>query len=77
MNTISIPGIMEIDTERGVIYFHSSEKGHSALRICGLPTPIPDPSEYGEMLDITVTPPGKQSGIEMSQPASFVSFSWR
>jgi len=43
---------LEIDQERGVIYVHSP-KGHTALRICGCPTPIPNPSEYGAGLDIT------------------------
>ena len=41
METIKIEGQLEIDTERGVIYFHSNETGWSKLRICGLPTPIP------------------------------------
>ena len=49
---IHIKGELEIDQERGVVYFHS-EKGHSALRICQLPTPVPDPSEYGIQLDIS------------------------
>lgn len=33
---------LEIDAERGVIYVHSVETGQTLLRICQLPTPIPD-----------------------------------
>ena len=33
---IQIEGQLEIDTNRGVIYFHSNETGSSVLRICGL-----------------------------------------
>ncbi|KKQ07935.1 MAG: hypothetical protein US20_C0026G0003 [Candidatus Pacebacteria bacterium GW2011_GWF1_36_5] len=51
--TIQIDGVLEIDQERGVIYFHSIQTGHSPLRICSLPTPIPNPSEYSKALDIT------------------------
>jgi hypothetical protein len=51
--TIQINGILEIDQERGVIYFHSSATGHTPLRICNLPKSIPNPTEYGKMLDIT------------------------
>jgi hypothetical protein len=52
-DTIQIAGILEIDQKRGVIYFHSETTGHTPLRICSLPKPIPDPSEYGKVLDIT------------------------
>lgn len=38
----SIQGVLEIDHERGVIYFHAGEG--SPLRICHLPTPIPTPT---------------------------------
>lgn len=51
--TIQIKGVLEIDQERGVIYFHANETGHTALRICRLPVPIPDPSNFGEGIDIT------------------------
>jgi len=34
--TISVPGHLEIDTHRGVIYFHAA-MGHTVLRICRLP----------------------------------------
>lgn len=33
---IRIKGELEIDTDRGVIYFHSSETGWTVLRICKL-----------------------------------------
>lgn len=48
-----LDGTLEIDHERGVIYFHSNE-GWTALRICRLPKPIPTfPTRVGVMLDIT------------------------
>ena len=43
-----LKGEIEIDHKRGVIYFHSVDKG-TILRICNLPKPIPQ----DEMLDIT------------------------
>ena len=49
--TIHLEGILQIDTTRGVIYFHTNE-GLTALRICSLPTPIPEIMP-GSMLDIT------------------------
>lgn len=52
-NTKSYHAIMEIDSERGVIYIHSAVKGHTLLRICQLPSPIPDPGAYGQGIDIT------------------------
>lgn len=48
----TIKGVLEIDQNRGVIYFHSDKTGHSPLRICQLPRPIPNPSAYGTCLDI-------------------------
>lgn len=48
---ILIEGQLEIDTERGVMYFHSNE-GYTALRISGLPRPIPKPGKLTRMLDI-------------------------
>lgn len=59
--TIRIDGELEIDQERGVIYFHSAMTGTTVLRICQLPKPIPDPrwiirngaiQQTGRMLDI-------------------------
>ena len=46
--TEKIEGQLEIDSERGFIYFHSNKTGGTILRICNLPTPIPD-----QWLDIT------------------------
>ena len=43
----TIEGQLEIDSARGVIYFHSKKTGHTVLRIGNLPTPIPS-----TMLDI-------------------------
>jgi hypothetical protein len=47
-----IKGILEIDAERGVIYFHSNT-GRTVLRICQLPKPIPVRKGVEELLDIT------------------------
>ena len=51
-------GQLEIDHDRGVIYFHLSDEGEvckrgtvTALHICSLPTPIPEIKQ--RMLDIT------------------------
>lgn len=49
--TIRIKGELEIDQERGVIYFHQ-DSGITALRICSLPTPIPNP-KYNKRLKAT------------------------
>lgn len=46
--TQSFKGELEIDYDRGVIYFHA-ETGITFLRICNLPTPIP----HGKQLDVT------------------------
>jgi hypothetical protein len=55
MNRTVIHGQLEIDHERGVIYFNSYE-GCCILRVCNLPRPIPqvgtDPVPE-RMLDIT------------------------
>lgn len=50
--TVKIKGELEVDTERGVIYFHSNETGTTVLRISALPTPIPDPRENAASMDI-------------------------
>ena len=47
---IKFDGQLEIDTDRGVIYFHDGWKGRTVLRICRLPAPIPTPIEF---IDIT------------------------
>lgn len=52
---MKIQGELQIDEERGVIYFTPTEgpkAGATLLRICRLPTPIAVTPEY-EMLDIT------------------------
>jgi hypothetical protein len=49
--TVTIEGQLEIDSDRGVIYFHDN-KGFTVLRICSLPKPIPFPVP-GELLDVT------------------------
>ncbi len=52
-----ISGVLEVDHERGVIYFHINPNivnqygVVTALRICSLPKPIPKIKE--RMLDIT------------------------
>ena len=46
-------GELEIDEDRGVIYFHHNETGRSLLRICRLPSPIPNPTKGSGMLDIS------------------------
>jgi hypothetical protein len=47
-----IDGQLEIDAERGVIYFHSAETGQTVLRISRLPHPVPIAGE-STLLDIT------------------------
>jgi hypothetical protein len=46
---ISYHGILEIDTDRGVIYFHDDKTGSTKLRICGLE----DLRNDGDLIDIT------------------------
>ena len=52
-----IPGILEVDRDRGVIYFHrTDERGApTLLRICRLPNPIPLDSEF---IDVAADPAG-------------------
>ncbi len=49
--TICFDGQLEVDTVRGVIYFHSSHTGTTLLRICGLNL-SPFPPVLG-MIDVT------------------------
>lgn len=58
--TIKIKGELEIDQERGVIYFHCGKRGierfnqPTVLRICRLPVPIPKPDAgFAGLLDTT------------------------
>jgi len=37
--TLTFEGQLEVDTARGVIYFHDGRKGFTRLRICGLKIP--------------------------------------
>lgn len=60
--TVTLPGMLEIDSNRGVIWFHLDPAADKALaqqyekltltplRICGLPAPIP-PTIF---MDITI-----------------------
>ena len=57
-NVTCIEGMLEIDHDRGVIYFHAKDEEFvnkhnviTVLRICRLPTPIPTIHERS--LDIT------------------------
>ncbi len=43
--TVVIKGTLEVQTYRGVVYFHD-EQGRCVLRLVGVQTPIPDPTEY-------------------------------
>jgi len=38
-----LDAVLQIDSERGVIYVHSATTGETLLRIGSLPAPIPDP----------------------------------
>lgn len=49
--TQQIKGFLEIDHDRGVIYFH--DKSRTILRICSLPKPIPVIKDIGDFLEIT------------------------
>lgn len=53
MATMTFDGQLEIDSDRGVVYFHSGISGTTLLRIQGLPSPIPNPQKT-EMLDMRV-----------------------
>jgi hypothetical protein len=48
---VLIKGTLDIDVERGVIYFHD-ESGMTLVRIYGLNRPVPDPRDR-DGLDIT------------------------
>jgi hypothetical protein len=37
--TITFDGQLEVDVDRGVIYFHDGQTGATVLRICGLKIP--------------------------------------
>ena len=57
METATFEGQLEIDSSRGVIYFHSYDGSRTVLRMCGLPKPVavPIPADVnGGMLDIAI-----------------------
>jgi len=71
-------GVMEIDHERGVIYFHlqtsDAVKYHkiaTPLRISGLPRPIP--LIQGRSLDIGFR---KDDSFHPMHPVTFATFDW-
>jgi hypothetical protein len=43
---------LEIDHARGVIYVHCKRTGRTLLRICSLPTPVPELGDLGT-IDVT------------------------
>lgn len=51
-STIIFDGRLEIDQNRGVIYFHSEETGTTILRLSNLPHPIPDENLSVTMIDV-------------------------
>lgn len=62
MGTTRIAGQLEIDHNRGVIYFHGIEEGYTTLRICGLGK-IPRPHRKDiYQLDYTL-PKGTVGGL--------------
>jgi len=55
--TQRVIGELEIDTKRGVLYFHSIETGTTKLRICGLQFPVRFETENPmSSLDVTLRP---------------------
>lgn len=51
--TVKIVGELEVDIERGVLYFHNYRNGMTTLRICGLKDKLADFSVKAQ-LDITL-----------------------
>jgi hypothetical protein len=56
---------LEIDHDRGVIYVHHPD-GFTAIRICSLPRPIPEP-KFGDMIDITHMHGASWSGADVDR----------
>lgn len=50
--TIKLEGELEVDAERGVLYFHNLRNGATTLRICGLKNVLFG-FDVGTQLDIT------------------------
>jgi hypothetical protein len=53
-NTIKLDGQLEIDVDRGVLYFHSNVTGTSTLRICGLNIPSKFLANKIDSIDIAI-----------------------
>lgn len=51
--TVKIVGELEVDVERGVVYFHNYTNGCSTLRICGLKSYVAK-FDHRSQLDITI-----------------------
>jgi hypothetical protein len=68
--TSTFTGELQIDHQRGVIYFHSDE-GITRLRMCRLPTPIPELDDNFSLLDITAGKPNWRG----AKPSVFKDFS--
>jgi hypothetical protein len=54
--TKTIKGELEVDTLRGVIYYHNHTNGISTLRICGLKGLVGLDFTIRTQLDLTVLP---------------------
>lgn len=55
---------LEIDHDRGVIYLHCAKTGRTLLRICSLPTPVPDLRDLGT-IDLI-----HMKGVQYAVPAT-------
>lgn len=78
MATTKLPAELEIDHERGVIYVHIANPGdilalgvQTALRISGLPRPIPQ--IHDRMLDIGIHP---KTHLDEKGVTYFANFDW-
>lgn len=82
MATTKLSAELEIDHERGVIYVHLANPQdiagvHTALRVSGLPTPIPQIKDHG-LLDVGIRAtidPG-DVGMRGSKKLQIVSCDW-
>lgn len=53
-NIVTYSGLLEIDYDRGVLYFHNAEKGNTILRICQMDIPRTAPKDKNSIfMDIT------------------------
>lgn len=73
----TIKGELEIDAERGVIYFHAAEgprAGTSMLRICGLPRIGAGVNmNKATFIDVTVEDEQTQVGVTLESRGLLVS----